>query len=362
MRKLRIAFVSVGNLIHIGPYIEYFRGRGHDVHWLAYGTPPTRTDWGIKIYDLSGGANNRRQLSKWRYFMAGWRARKLLREISPDIVHGHYVTSAGVICLIANRRPYILSARGSDLLLSSGSFVWRPLLRTAFKGSTLVHVVSSQLAEVAMSLGVPRDKIFVATQGIDLERFAYQCLAPTPGPLRIVCTRHLNEIYDPLTIVDACRILKDRGFAFYLTFAATGTLEKEVRRQIAEAGLVDCVSLLGGYKNADLPKLLHENQVYVSASKSDGTSICLMEAMASGLVPVVSRIPSNLDWLEDGRTALMFDCGDAEQLADGIIRIGGQLDYWRGVTQTNRQTVEERANQRKNMLLLEERYNQIVFG
>ncbi|GMV97044.1 MAG: glycosyltransferase family 4 protein [Phycisphaerae bacterium] len=352
MRKLRIAFLSGGTFGHIRPYIDFFRERGHEIAWITYDRPDR--DYGVPTYDISFGASGARTLSKWKYFLSAFAIRRLLREIKPDVVHGHYVSSAGTICLLSGFRPYVLTVHGSDLLDRGRSPIWRPVLRRSFAAAALVNAVSDELKDQAIGLGVSSDKIVVATLGIDLARFPYRPHRTMAEPVRLLCTRRLEPVYDPTTLLRACRCLQERGLAHELTFAAGGPMHGELVRLADSLGVAGSVRFLGGYAPADLPRLMSGHDVYVSASLWDGTSLSLLEAMACGVFPVVSRIASNQAWLEEGSSALMFDRGSAEQLAACIERLARDAPLLAAGVERNRRLVEEKGDRRRNMSLLEE--------
>jgi glycosyltransferase involved in cell wall biosynthesis len=106
--------------------------------------------------------------------------------------------------------------------------------------------------------------------------------------------------------------------------------------------------------------MLAEHDVYLSASRSDGASISLMEAMAGGCFPVVSDIEANREWLEDGKNALTFPCGDDEKLAGIILSLPPRRDFIQSAVARNRAVAEERADREKNLALLLERMEKVV--
>jgi glycosyltransferase involved in cell wall biosynthesis len=339
-------------------YLEWFAGRGHEVSLVSY--EKVTRDYGVRTFDLSRGASGDRASSKWKYLLAGVSIRRVLREIRPDVLHGHYVTSAGTICLMSGFSPYVLTAHGSDLLAMYKSPVWRPILKVVLGRAALVNTVSEELRAVAEELKVRPDRILVSTLGVDTGLFSYQPPSPLGRPVRLLCTRSLDGVYDPATIVKAVGVVRDRGYDVTLTFAASGPLQGQVADWVRERRLGERVRFLGGYRNSDLPQVLRAHDFYLSASIWDGTSICLLEAMASGIAPIVSRIPSNTAWLTDGQTALMFGCGNSEELADCICRAVTD-DGWRPqAVASNRETVMQRADRTKNMLRLEQRLVEIV--
>ena len=83
-------------------------------------------------------------------------------------------------------------------------------------------------------------------------------------------------------------------------------------------------SFIDFYKSmdhGDLLKKMDRTKIYISNTKSDGTSLSLMEAMACGAIPVVSNILSNRSWILDGVNGFLFN--DGNQFIDSIEKILG---------------------------------------
>lgn len=355
---MKIAFLSCGSFRHIGAYIDFFKSRGHEVVLIAY-DKPTR-DYGVPTYDISRGAIAQQRGSKWKYLLACLSLRRLLKQVSPDVVHGHYVTSAGFLGLVSGFEPLVLTAHGSDLIGSMKSGLWKRILRRAFGKAARVNVVSEQLAELARQLCEDQDKVFVSTLGVDTEELAFSPATEISGPVRLLCTRTLAGAYDPKTIVEALGILKAKEFDFEATFAAGGPMLGEMQQLVERRNLSDSVRFAGGYRKDELLKLLHEHDLYISASLWDGTSISLLEAMSAGLFPVVSRIRSNEDWLEHGKGGLMFDCGDSEQLVECILQAADDAKLRSQAVRLNRTRVEQHGDTKANMELLEKVYQEVM--
>ena len=64
-----------------------------------------------------------------------------------------------------------------------------------------------------------------------------------------------------------------------------------------------------------------KNWIYVSASRSDGTSISLLEAMSAGMICVISDFPSNKEWIEDGVNGYTFTNNSPMSLAEKLISL-----------------------------------------
>lgn len=360
---LKIAYVGSVRNHFVAPYLGAMSDRGHQVTLYNIDSGISENvESEFHVVDVSCGVDARNAWTKWRYALSALRLRDELRRSRADIVHSLYASSAGVVCLLANIKPYIVSVRGSDLLVRSESFVWRQMLRRVLGKSILVHAVSEELAESARSLLVADSvPVRVLTQGVSVDRFTYQPRRAVRNTLQILCTRRFAPIYSNHTIVDACALLRDRGVPFHLTFAANGPLEKNLIAYVERLGLSDKVDFLGGYSNSALPDMMKEYDVYVSASLSDGTSVSLLEAMSGGLFPIVSRITANRIWIDDGRTGYLFESGNQRDLADSLSKVAVlDANMRRLATDSNRKLVEERANQTTNMDLLEEWYRELI--
>lgn len=350
---MRICYLSAGPFAHVGAYIDHFQRAGHDVHFVALSPSPDRP---VAVHDaFPAGAH-----AKWKYPLSFARARAVIRRLKPDIVHAHYATSGGLASLVCGFHPTIVTAHGTDLTAGVSSRVWRPLLKRVFDHADRVNTVSDDLKAMAVSLGVPETKVSVLTPGVDTDAFSP---APGPrraGPPRLLCNRRLEAVYDPLTVVCALAELKKRGLAFEATLAGDGALAPAARALVEAAGLGGRVRLAGAVAPERMPALLREHDVYLSASRWDGTSLSLLEAMATGLFPVVSRIPANRAWLEHGAGGLLHAPGDARDLADQIELYVRRPELGAVARELNRAKVVAFGDRRTNMARLELAYRELV--
>jgi glycosyltransferase involved in cell wall biosynthesis len=128
-------------------------------------------------------------------------------------------------------------------------------------------------------------------------------------------------------------------------------------RQIFLIGAVyDRVQFPGHVSYSDLPSYYHNSDLYISASHSDGTSISLLEAFASGTPAIVSNIPGNQEWITPGENGWLFPDGDAEALASTILNAMDQRQILPEMGRKARMIAEARANWEKNFPQLEKAY------
>jgi len=349
----------MGTFTHIGPYLDYFKQAGHDVRFIAMSPGPER---GVPTYIVGLGRRYSDTEGKWKYPISMLRARRLVKQLKPDIIHAHYATSCGLAALVCGFHPTVVTAHGSDLTTGIKSRIWRRLLKRIFAFADCVNTVSKDLEEMAVSLGIEPDKIETLTLGIDTDKFTLidRPERRPPRALRLVCTRRLEPVFDHPTILGALARLKDKGIDFEMTFVGDGSLLDTLKRRAGDVGLNGSVSFTGIVHNDDLPEILSQHDVYLSASLWDGTSLCLLEAMATGLFPIVSDIKANSALLKNNSDGLLHKVGDADDLARCIMRLYEHPQLAAGVARRNRQKVIESANRYKNMKRLETIYEKLI--
>ena len=100
-----------------------------------------------------------------------------------------------------------------------------------------------------------------------------------------------------------------------------------------------------------MPALLASADIYVAATLSDGASISLLEAMASGLFPIVTDLPGNREWLTgDGDGPL--NPGDDARLASRLEQAICDPSLRASAALLNRRTVEARGEREVNLARL----------
>lgn len=111
-----------------------------------------------------------------------------------------------------------------------------------------------------------------------------------------------------------------------VALAGDGDERRELEGLAAATGVADRVRFLGFVD--DVPAFLAALDVYVTASRSEGLSMALLEALASGTAVVSSDIPPNAEVVEHGRTGLLVSPGEPTQLAEAIARLAAE-PAWR---------------------------------
>ncbi|WDE00537.1 glycosyltransferase family 4 protein [Thalassomonas actiniarum] len=317
---MKIVLIANGNFIHIQPYIDFYNAQGYEVSFISLTPSPKRN---VKIYEVLSKDITESRLSKILYLWCAYKARKLISEIKPDLIHAQYATSGGLVAYLSSGKiPYIITAHGSDVLTNRKSKIWSFLFKKVFGKAVVVNSVSEQIADYISSIGTLTNKQITASIGIDLSKFNLsqeKKNKKADKKLKLICTRRFEPIYNHEVIFQALILLQQSGLDFEFTFVGHGPLMAKYKTLVDEHKLNEQVSFLGQVPNGALPELLNAHDIYISSSLHDGTSLCLLEAFACGLFPIVSDIESNKAWVQQKKNGLLFETQNAKALADAIL-------------------------------------------
>lgn len=248
-----------------------------------------------------------------------------LRERRPDVVHVHSGVwlKAARAAARAGVPRVIHTIHG---LLDREPWHGPLLMRWAARYTDAIAAVSRPLVVYLRDVvHVPNGKVIYLPNGIDTSVFS-----PAKGDGRL--RRHFRLSDDRFIIghvgrfapvknhallIEAFARLHARRPASFLVLIGDGDLRPEIEARIAGLGLRDHVGLYG---LADDPGPLYRDlDLFVLPSLAEGTSMSLLEAMATGLPVVATRVGGNPDLVAD--TGILVPSGDASALADAMERV-----------------------------------------
>ena len=130
----------------------------------------------------------------------------------------------------------------------------------------------------------------------------------------LISVGELNANKNNRIIIEAIEKLENEKIHYFL--CGERALEKELKELAEKKGVLDQVHFLG-YRT-DVKELLQAADVFVMPSIREGLSRSIMEAMASGLPCVVSRIRGNSDLIKDGEGGYLCETKNVEQYVNAI--------------------------------------------
>jgi glycosyltransferase involved in cell wall biosynthesis len=347
---VRIATLSNAAVIHTRRWVGWFRERGHEV----------------RLWSLERGAQElgaeplpSPPLPDFlRYPLAAGALRRALAAYAPDLVDAHFVPNYGLLGALAGRRPLAVAAWGSDLLISAGPDpLRRARARFVLQRADAVVADSENLAAAARRRGADASRVHAIPWGIDLARFRAGA-AREPGLL--LSTRMHEPIYDLPTLIRGVQPLMARRPELSLVIAGDGGARPALEALAARLLPAGRTRFVGRLAPEALAEWLGRATVYLSASHTDSTSLSLLEAMASGAVPVVSDLEGNREWVAEGEGARLFAPGDAAGVTAALARALDDPAWAAAARARNREVVERRGDVRVNMARIEALYAGLV--
>jgi len=293
-----------------------------------------------------------------------------LNEIRPHLVHAGPTHTCGYVTALSNFHPWLLMSWGSDVLYQADlGRQWKQATELAlasadgfFCDCDAVRARAKQLADV------PDGRVVQLPWGIRKGSFTPDGALPgedefarEPGTRVILSTRSWEPLYGINMLVEAFHLAYRSDSRLRLLLLGTGSEAARVQEFIAANGLERVVRILGYIGRHDMPKWFRAADVYVSCTRSDGTSISLLEAMATGLPVVVSDIAANREWVVEEENGWLASADSAEEFADRLLRAARLVPEQRKLfSQRNQRIVEERADWDRNFPKLLKMYEQLA--
>lgn len=369
---MRILYFTRDYTTHDRGFLQKLVASSHEIHFLRleddgvlYEQRPLPD--GVRTVEWKGGVAPARSLADWMALMPD--VERVLAEIRPDLVHAGPIQSCGFLTALAGFRPLMLMSWGSDLLVDAdrdAAHQW--ITRYALRHSDYLLCDCDTVRQRTQAFHpYASDRIVQFPWGVDLARFspaddstAARRRLGLNGELIILSTRLWEEIYDIETVLEAVRLARNQRPDLRLILLGDGSRAPWVRKYIAEQGLAESVMTPGLVPHSELPDYFRAADLYLSCARSDGSSISLLEAMATALPVVVTDTPANREWIGPDQGGALAPTGDAGAFARAILSLS-LLDMQgrRALGARNRQVAISRADWDANIARLLRTYEQI---
>lgn len=295
-----------------------------------------------------------------------WLARRYraLQQFRPDVVFIMYADSYTLFLSSFLSASVVVSAWGKDLLKEQGALAtptMRMMSRRGLKKAKAIFVVSdhlkSSIIEFMRSLSFPEP--VVLHYGIDLEKYRYEppikkkSESETKRKIQFFSPRWPLPIYNTGSIItafiDLCK-QEDSAHLFYRDCDIAGSERAKVyadslKLEIEKSGYADQITALGLMDDENLIEVYNTADVIVSLSRSDGTPLSVLEAMALGKIAVCHRIPSLEAIIDHGVNGFLVDGENREEVTAMFKYIIDEYDKIAiDIGASARKYVEEHAN------------------
>jgi glycosyltransferase involved in cell wall biosynthesis len=354
---MSICFLADASSIHTKRWATEFARRGYQIDVLSF-LPGEIPGGNVHVFD-AGPIHH--EGGNWRYLAHLPALHKAIRHLQPDLLHAHYLTSYGLLGALSGYHPLVLTAWGSDVLVTpTRNSIYRLLLRFTLARADLVTSDAATMSQRILTYGLPEDRLLNVPLGIDLRKFN---TAARDWPIfgsRIISTRHLVPNSNIDTLLEAFERTCSQMPALQLNVIGEGPERAHLEERSRQLGIENKVTWCGWIENDLLPHRLREADIYVAITTSDSTSVSLLEAMACGAFPIVSNLPANREWIEHRVNGLIVAPQDSQALAEAIQTAADNPELRKRAGVYNSDLIAKRANWQRNMDNVEEAYQDLI--
>ena len=294
--------------------------------------------------------------------------RRLTKELKPDLVHAGPIQTCAFIAARSGFRPILTMCWGYDLAQDADKNAWMKwITRYTLKRSAYFTSDAHFTRDKAVVFGMDPDKTAIFPWGVDIKHFAPRNVAgvnrtskiQTPKSITLFCNRTWESIYGVDVLAKAFVKVAASDSNVNLVLLGGGSQGARIRQILMNGGVLDRVHFGGQVPYNDLPRWYQMADIYISPSHVDGSSVSLMEALASGLPCLVSDIPGNREWISEGVNGWLFRDGNADDLAGKISQAVQARSSFKKISASARKTAEQKADWKRNFGTLLEAYDKV---
>ncbi len=310
-------------------------------------------------------------LSGLTYFAGIWRTLRALKQRHGRFVlHAHCAYPDVVGAALAARclrLPMVATAHGTDINASARHPLLRPQIRAALRSAQRVIAVSAPLARAVSALTAlaPHQITCIPCAGYSPQVFRprdpseraalRQALSIDARTRVVVFVGHLVPVKALDVLVRAwALVLRERpaASATHLVLIGEGAERADIERLASQEGVAEQVTFLGPLAQAVVADWIAASDVLCLPSHAEGSPNVVVEALASGIPVVASRVGGIPDLVSDGVNGLLVPPADPALLANALTRaldrnwdperISASIEHltWSALGRRNREVLE----------------------
>lgn len=309
--------------------------------------------------------------------LKGLQLRRVVTAMQPDLIHALRIPCEGIMAAAAcpPNVPLAVSIWGNDLTFVAST---NPLIaratRKVLMRTDLLYADCQRDLDLAGAWGLRPNaskSLLPGGGGIDLKNFSpssrpsssSDCWPAKFDDRIILNTRGLGPWVRNDTLLKALSILApsiDSRARIVFVRAAHG---RTLRDDIACHPLHDKITVTDQLTPAEMAQIFLQSEISVSITDCDGTPNSLLEAMAAGVIPVCSDLPSIREWIEHGRNGFLADPGDPDDVAEALrSALNISAEKRQEIIHENMQIVVARAERQATGREAADKYRSLVDG
>ncbi|MFT6792627.1 MAG: colanic acid/amylovoran biosynthesis glycosyltransferase [Rubritalea sp.] len=250
---------------------------------------------------------------------------QLLHEIEPDAIHIHYGTYAGPLLRLGLPKVPVVTWHGVDANITP-KHRGESMYHEMFQQKCVNSVGSGFMEKRLLALNASPASIVQIPMGVDLSEFEYMERPCSIGnPLRVVSVGRLDEMKGHRYLIQAVSELIQSGVDLVLNIVGEGPLRDDLEKQILNSGWTQQIQLLGAKPAKEVLSELRAADIFALAGveaangRVETQGVVLIEAQATGLPVISSRVGGIPGSLIDGETGILCPAGDVGAIKEAIL-------------------------------------------
>ena len=278
---------------------------------------------GLSFSLALGGWNIKSVLFGFFYFTEALMIARWMQANKFNHLHVHFATAAANVGLVLRSfHPCTISftVHGPDEFYDAKGQWLREKVAAVDFLVCIGRFARSQMMQ--LSPGTQWHKFEICPLGVDPQLFLpADRSAANDQPFNILCVGRLTPAKGQRVLIEACQLMRDKGRNFRLVMVGAGPDEMDLKSLVAELGLQQKVEFTGPLNQDQVIQRYAKADVFALPSFSEGIPVVLMEAMASGVPCVTTRITGIPELIRDGVDGLLVTPSDAIELADALMAL-----------------------------------------
>jgi glycogen(starch) synthase len=255
-------------------------------------------------------------------FSASFRALSLVRQFKPDATLAFFGLPSGAVALFIKwlyRIPYIVSLRGGDVPGFRPYDFWlyhklaAPFIHSIWKRAETIIANSEGLKRLALAFD-SRFEIPVVPNGVDANQFAVTNRDWSPPHILSVGRVVYQKGFD----LAICALSELKGLDWTWTIAGDGPQMPLLKAMANEYGIQNRIHFAGWLSQEQLKAQYAAANLFLFPSRHEGMPNAVLEAMASGLPVIATRIAGNEELVVEGETGKLVPTEDAASLRESL--------------------------------------------
>ncbi len=323
-RPLRLTYVADAWNTHTHRWVGYFRDLGCEVKVISY------REWdipGVEVYvhsPVPQGLMTIPPLKQLHTLTDYMHVKSMINWA--DIVHVHFIYRYRFNMVFKGVHKLVVSTWGKDIITDSdereprNEVYWK---KYVLKQAAVLTATTHFLADATRKYSPGGKEIHVIPFGVDLDVFdpeKFPRKNPDDQPYRIGFLKHLRTKYGPDTLIEATRLIRDRGHNIRTILAGVGDDEDELRKLARDLGVHRIIDFVGRIPHEEVPAFMASLDIFCMPSRweSETFGVAAVEAEAMEIPVVATAVGGVPEAVDDGVTGILVKPNDPVAITNSI--------------------------------------------